>query len=684
MKRIRFNFRFSGMFGQTLMVLLALTIIIGTFFGCFLRNLYEEQYLEKQSDVCFANIKERSLEADKAAASLTAKMESLLQAQDCSRLMVSGKDLLQQQAMNVVQELSSLVDRDEDVMEAYLYLPYSEKVLGSDKSVVNSDNFARQELLRGAGNGYGDEAEPEPSGLQDMQEVESGLFCLDGEGWMIMDYPDSKTLARVILKLNLPELYRKMGLAAEQTTGSGMIYVYDSRGVPVFSDMLAYPGADKLLVSEQERKEDGKEIYRSGGGYILVYQSGRTGWYFIQRMEGIHLDVETPRLVKALATYGLLALVLLALAAVYLIWRIYRPFRALLDSLISQKNPGYALADRASFATEQELLRGIMAGDREQNQRLRDILQSVGASLSEHLFKGLLTGSSWEEGAVRETLEQIESPFPFDGQYRVLALYYRSREHGNDSPVDAELYGLQMIRYSEEYWGASALLPSVDMDGSEKGIVLCMNQAMTEAAWYRELERFEKSLRRRLAERNFDVYAGGSDFAGNLFDLNVLWLQARSDLQQRMEEFDKLRAENPGIQLVSRFLKGGTGNGEQEGNKETHARVEEAKELIRAGYGDSSLSLESVSGKLGLTAPYLSRIFAEHQPPGFLDYLNRYRLEQAKLLLIETGETVGDIGLRVGFNSPQSFIRVFKRYEGETPGQFRTRMKGEEQREDER
>ena len=58
-------------------------------------------------------------------------------------------------------------------MEAYLYLPYSEKVLGSDKSVVNSDNFARQELLRGAGNGYGDEAEPEPSGLQDMQEAVS-------------------------------------------------------------------------------------------------------------------------------------------------------------------------------------------------------------------------------------------------------------------------------------------------------------------------------------------------------------------------------------------------------------------------------------------------------------------------------------------------------------------------------
>ena len=81
MKRIRFNFRFSGMFGQTLMVLLALTIIIGTF-RLFLRNLYEEQYLEKQSDVCFANIKERSLEADKAAASPDGKDGEPLQAQD--------------------------------------------------------------------------------------------------------------------------------------------------------------------------------------------------------------------------------------------------------------------------------------------------------------------------------------------------------------------------------------------------------------------------------------------------------------------------------------------------------------------------------------------------------------------------------------------------------------------------
>ena len=161
-------------------------------------------------------------------------------------------------------------------------------------------------------------------------------------------------------------------------------------------------------------------------------------------MEGIHLDVETPRLVKALATYSLLALVLLALAAVYLIWRIYRPFRALLDSLISQKNPGYALADRASLPPNRSRCAAAsLAGDREQNQRLRDILQSVGASLSEHLFKGLLTGSSWEEGAVRRRWSRLKVRFHLTDSTGYWRFITAAGEHGNDSPVDAELYGLQ-------------------------------------------------------------------------------------------------------------------------------------------------------------------------------------------------------------------------------------------------
>jgi AraC-like DNA-binding protein len=51
--------------------------------------------------------------------------------------------------------------------------------------------------------------------------------------------------------------------------------------------------------------------------------------------------------------------------------------------------------------------------------------------------------------------------------------------------------------------------------------------------------------------------------------------------------------------------------------------------------------------------------------------LTRYRLGRAKELLIHTGYSISEIGLKTGFNSSQSFIRVFKRYEQMTPGQFR-------------
>nr|WP_248927978.1 helix-turn-helix transcriptional regulator [Paenibacillus hamazuiensis] len=55
----------------------------------------------------------------------------------------------------------------------------------------------------------------------------------------------------------------------------------------------------------------------------------------------------------------------------------------------------------------------------------------------------------------------------------------------------------------------------------------------------------------------------------------------------------------------------------------------------------------------------------------FVDYINSKRIEQAKLLLGSTSLSVADISDRVGFASSNTFIRVFKRHEGITPGQFR-------------
>ena len=167
---------------------------------------------------------------------------------------------------------------------------------------------------------------------------------------------------------------------------------------------------------------------------------------------------------------------------------------------------------------------------------------------------------------------------------------------------------------------------------------------------------------------------------GDLFIEKMVQLRAPiSDhmrlLRRKLEQADP--KDGVPEDTVNDFFSEGVEVLRRAGRKEQYAHIEEAKRWIEEQYFDSSLSLESIGEQLGLTAPYLSRLFTEYQPPGFLDYLNRCRLERAKQLLEETDYNIGEIGFKTGFNSSQNFIRVFKRYEGETPGQFRQRRKEE-------
>lgn len=113
----------------------------------------------------------------------------------------------------------------------------------------------------------------------------------------------------------------------------------------------------------------------------------------------------------------------------------------------------------------------------------------------------------------------------------------------------------------------------------------------------------------------------------------------------------------------------------QNSGKSRYRYVDYAKEYIAAHYSDGNLSLDEVSKAVGISAPYLSGIFSEVNKGGFLAYLSSYRVEQAKQYLTETNETVAEIGKMCGFNSAQSFSRVFRKQTGVSPGQYREKMK---------
>lgn len=69
--------------------------------------------------------------------------------------------------------------------------------------------------------------------------------------------------------------------------------------------------------------------------------------------------------------------------------------------------------------------------------------------------------------------------------------------------------------------------------------------------------------------------------------------------------------------------------------------------------------------------PYFSKLFKKHIGSNLSEYINLKRLELASSLLVGSDKSIENIGYEVGFNHKSYFHRVFKRYYGVTPEEYR-------------
>lgn len=95
-----------------------------------------------------------------------------------------------------------------------------------------------------------------------------------------------------------------------------------------------------------------------------------------------------------------------------------------------------------------------------------------------------------------------------------------------------------------------------------------------------------------------------------------------------------------------------------------------AKQYIEEHYAES-LTLEQVSGVVGLSPSYLSTVFKKDTGVTFLEYLSSVRMDMAKQLLKNTSFTVADICEKVGYSDVRYFTKSFKKYSGLKPNEYR-------------
>ena len=109
-------------------------------------------------------------------------------------------------------------------------------------------------------------------------------------------------------------------------------------------------------------------------------------------------------------------------------------------------------------------------------------------------------------------------------------------------------------------------------------------------------------------------------------------------------------------------------NKETEGDIDLHVMV---MDYINKNYHLQKLNISMIADIYNVNISYLSNEFKKKTGIGALDYLQITRIEKAKELLRNTEKKNKEILSEVGFTNEVSFIRVFKRLEGITPGQFR-------------
>ncbi len=91
-------------------------------------------------------------------------------------------------------------------------------------------------------------------------------------------------------------------------------------------------------------------------------------------------------------------------------------------------------------------------------------------------------------------------------------------------------------------------------------------------------------------------------------------------------------------------------------------------------YCDPDLSLQVLAEKLSITTHQLSQILNEKLNRTFSDFINFYRIEEAKQVLKSphgAGQKVIAVAFDVGFNTKVAFYNAFKKYTGMTPSQYR-------------
>jgi two-component system response regulator YesN len=110
---------------------------------------------------------------------------------------------------------------------------------------------------------------------------------------------------------------------------------------------------------------------------------------------------------------------------------------------------------------------------------------------------------------------------------------------------------------------------------------------------------------------------------------------------------------------------------EEKKNVKYDTIIKRVNEIINLKYADQSLSVDNIAEMIGISTPYICRIYKQNTLHTILDDIVKKRMEKAREFLLETDFAIDEIAVKIGFSNSSYFYKAFKVSNGVTPSEYR-------------
>ena len=629
-----------------ILLAILLVFILGAvysyFTGFYIRTYRENRFYFNQ--VSLENV-QKSVEDQ--LREIGGRMDRFFEDAAVNRFIVSGKEYSDADMLSSAMVLMQWAEGEKDVLDAHMLVPDSGIIVQSDRIVTTLDNY--KENIRF------DEA------LADFSAMGKPVMQ-EGSLRLCVGFPEKRPLAVLSVTLDTASLPDPLQEISGSTT-AWPVYIYDRKGQPVFDRLIAYPDFSSEEL-EAEAEGAGYTCYHlAEDPHMLIMKtwSEESGLFIISAIQDAQML--PPGLTVFGKAYPILIVLLLAILLIssLLIFQIFPPLIRL-KRTVENRMPNHPQGGvRSRRGNELDYLRQAIEQNDQEREQLKKLLDVSSGEIVEKLFELTMNGKPEASGEWFTLLRNMDHPFTHEGKYVMILTRWQNETVPQDKR-SLSVHTFDIRQQIADFWGAKCSLQMFSGENFSQGVILRYAEQTALSRIRRDLDLFDSVMKNNIARNENLVWGWGSP-ADSLEDVS----RTRPEAEEAMERSAGARRQDTAPET------------EESGRKEQYRYVERAQKYIQENYSDSMLSLDVVSDYLGISSPYLSGLMTRYLSMGFTEYLSRYRVEKARELLAESDDSVTEIGEKTGFSSIQNFGRVFKKYTGESAGQYRKRVREEQE-----